>query len=345
MAKKHLQIASNMLVELHGEESLFALGARLLLGQVALSHGDALTEQNVLRQVMPVVRKTFDANNASSRQLLAVALNDLAVVQRWSGHPDSAEASLKEGLALRPYLPDEDEAVAAIMRSNLVAAIADQGRLEEARSLLRQSIAAFPSNAETPDLASLLTLLGSYYGSGDSSVVADSLLQRAEHMYRQFLSPNHLRLGDNLLAQSSVLYQQRLYHTAERKVEEALRIFRKASGTRYFNYPVALGVQGLIWNKTNRTGDAENILREALKLQRSTLPHGYWLIAQTQCHLAEVLKTQKKFDEAESLLVESYESLRLSQGEGNQRTMLAKHQLAWLYQAMNKPELAVKYHD
>lgn len=49
------------------------------------------------------------------------------------------------------------------------------------------------------------------------------------------------------------------------------------------------------------------------------------------------LTTQKRYDEAEPLLVESCESLKNSQGEQNPRTVTARNRLAALYEKWNKP--------
>jgi hypothetical protein len=43
------------------------------------------------------------------------------------------------------------------------------------------------------------------------------------------------------------------------------------------------------------------------------------------------------------LLLESFESLKQSQGDTNPRTILARERLVSFYRAMNKPALAHKY--
>jgi hypothetical protein len=55
------------------------------------------------------------------------------------------------------------------------------------------------------------------------------------------------------------------------------------------------------------------------------------------------LTTQKRFVEAEPLLIESYNVLKAGQGEKNPRTNEARLRLAGLYQAWNKPETAARF--
>jgi hypothetical protein len=55
------------------------------------------------------------------------------------------------------------------------------------------------------------------------------------------------------------------------------------------------------------------------------------------------LTIEQRYNEAEPLLVGSYESLKHSQGPSNPRTRLALQRLANLYEAWNKPEQAAPY--
>ena len=78
----------------------------------------------------------------------------------------------------------------------------------------------------------------------------------------------------------------------------------------------------MIFNKTNRTGKAEKILREAVKIRSEFLPKEHFLSAFPISALGECLTTQKRFDEAEPLLLESCENLKNSQGAKTNRETL-----------------------
>ena len=56
------------------------------------------------------------------------------------------------------------------------------------------------------------------------------------------------------------------------------------------------------------------------------------MTALTRGALGECLTAQKRFGEAEPLLLQSYRSLNESQGPGNPRTRLALQRLAALYE-------------
>ena len=74
-----------------------------------------------------------------------------------------------------------------------------------------------------------------------------------------------------------------------------------------------------------------------------TVKSDYWTIATTQGALGECLTAQHRYAEAESLLIESYNSLKASQGEQNPRTIEARQRLVKFYEAWKKPALAAQY--
>ena len=89
--------------------------------------------------------------------------------------------------------------------------------------------------------------------------------------------------------------------------------------------------------------EGEKRVREAVRLRTESLPEGHFWVALAKGALGECLLTQRRFEEAEPLLRESFESLKNVQGEQNPRTLLAQRRLVELYQAWDKPKLAAKF--
>lgn len=152
-------------------------------------------------------------------------------------------------------------------------------------------------------------------------------------------------LGDNLRIQAQVLYAQHNYAEAEAKINETLEIYRKSSGRGYINYPTALIIQGLIYSQTNRTTEAEKLLREAVGIRSEYMPEAHFLRALASGALGEFLTTQKRFAEAEPLLLYSYGSLKKSQSANSPRTRTAQQRLFALYDNWDKPDAADEYRN
>lgn len=85
------------------------------------------------------------------------------------------------------------------------------------------------------------------------------------------------------------------------------------------------------------------MLRDTLKSRADTYGEHYYYTALTKAALGECLTTQKRFEEAEPLLIESYNDLKASQGEQNPRTVEALRFLVGLYDLWKRPDRAAPY--
>ena len=144
--------------------------------------------------------------------------------------------------------------------------------------------------------------------------------------------------ADNIRNQAALLYRQDKWTEALTKVREALHIYSGSFGPHYDNYPTALTIQGLSLNRLGHPADAEKVLREAVKLRIELLPQGHFFTALAKSALGEFLVTHRRFSEAESLVVQSYNDLLRSQGPDNPRTSLARNRVRELYIAWKRPK-------
>ena len=119
--------------------------------------------------------------------------------------------------------------------------------------------------------------------------VPDANLREAAIIFRKFLSPNALWLGDNLRNQASALYGREKYAKAIEKAEEALKIYAESFGTHHANYPTVLIVKGLSLTKIGQPVAGGKILREALPIRRETLPPEHFWTALAKGALGENL--------------------------------------------------------
>lgn len=124
-----------------------------------------------------------------------------------------------------------------------------------------------------------------------------------------------------------------------------MKIYEESFGTHYDHYPTALIVKGLTLTKTGQPREGEKILREAVRLRTKSLPKEHFWVAMANSALGENLIFQKRFPEAEQLLLESYQNLKNSQGAQNPRTILAQNCLTGLYEVWNKPEQTEKFRN
>ena len=289
--------------------------------------GDLEEAEKTFRQFLPLVRIEQRKGNIQT-EILADALNNFAYLRRTQGDSREAETLFREALELIPARHS-----LATTRSTLASVLADQGRFDEALQTARDAADEYVqrNGTDAPGYGFSLTVLGGFLSEKGDFKNADENLKTAEAIFRQTLSPTSLWLGDNLRNQAISLYQQQKYAESTVKAAETLRIYDESFGKHYDHYPTVLIVQGLILTKTGMGKEGEKKLREAVRLRADSLPPDHFWIAIANGALGENLMSQNRLAEAETLLIESYNNLRNSQGEDNPRTQLAKSRLDTFY--------------
>ena len=123
--------------------------------------------------------------------------------------------------------------------------------------------------------------------------------------------------------------------------KKAEELYRKSLD----GYPMAVAMLGLgqILTVNGSTVEADTLLRKALEILITKRPEGHPEISEAQTLLAENLITQKKYDEAEKYLQESYTSLNKRFGSEDQKTIDVVKKLIRLYNEQGKFDKANEF--
>jgi len=344
LANKHLQKYVVLQTRLYGENDPKTLAALAFSADLLLSKGELAEAEKLYRRVLPLMRNEQRRGTLKVDTLVA-ALNNFGYLRRTQGDSKEAESLFRETLAFSREMPNESHYFIGLTRSTLASTLADQGKFEEALQTAREAVAEYRQRGQidAPDFGFALTILGGFLTEKGEFAAADANLRDAETIFRRRLNPLHLWLGDNLRNQAILLYQQENYKEALSKADETLNIYRESFGKHYDHYPTALMIRGLSLTQTGQPKEGEGVLREAVRIRKESLPQGHYWTALANSALGECLTIQRRFDEAERLLRESFEELKISQGEQNPKTLLARRRLGKLYQKWNKPELPSKH--
>ena len=134
------------------------------------------------------------------------------------------------------------------------------------------------------------------------------LIQEGTDLYVQTHGADHPNVAFGLTSLALVHYYQGAYDLAEQDARRAMKIVEKLPKGQY--YAGAYAALGLIVNKRGRPREAESLLREALAVREQKSPRKSNYVAIALGSLGECLVTQKRYAEAEPLLVESYQNSR-----------------------------------
>jgi serine/threonine-protein kinase len=344
LASKYTQEYLDLHRKLYGENDIKTLAASARRAFMLFGEGKLTESEKDYRKILPLMRNEKQKGNIKAENL-ASALNNFGYLRRTQGDSKEAELSFRESLALSSQMPKESLYIIGPTRSTLASTLADQGRFEEALQTAREAVAEYRQREETdtPNFGFTLTVLGGFLTEKGDYAEADANLLEAEAIFRKLLVPSNLWSGDNLRNQAISFYEQGRYAESLSKITETLKIYRDSFGPYYDNYPTALIINGLILAKTGQPQEGETILREAGKIRTESLPKEHYWVAQANSALGECFTIEKRYNEAEPLLLESYETLKSSQGASNPRTQIALRRVVALYENWGKLETATKY--
>jgi len=331
LAEDNLTAALAAQTNLYGTDSVEALKTLVQMASLWTSTGDYERASNFYRQRLPLLRER-QISGAMAADYLASSLANFALLRRAQGDSKEAETLLRESLTLPYTSTSEVTYTRGVAEAVLALTLADQGELDEAIRMVRAKILIIRQQPDNEGaLSANLTGLGSFLIEKGELAEAEEKLREAEALYRKIYSQSNTQLGDNLRLQAQAAYMKHNYSEAEARINQTWEVYRISTKPQYINYATALTIQGLIFNQTARPVEAEKILREALKLRSQNMPESHFLRAITTGALGEFLAAQKRFAEAEPLLLNSYESLKSSQTASSPRTRIARERLIGLY--------------
>jgi serine/threonine protein kinase len=346
LAKTHLLEYVRLIRQMYGEHDPRALiGTAISANLLLVGKGEMAAAEDLFRQILPPIRDAQRRGKIRAEDLASALLN-FAYLRRTQGDSMEAESLFREVLALNSQMPPERSSyVNGTTRSTLASTMADQGRFDEALQTARLAVEEKRQRGESlnPSYGFALTVLAGFLIERAQYAEADEILHEAEAIFRKTLRPTSLWLGDNLRNQAISLYQRQEYAEALSKTIEAQKIYLEGFGTHYDHYPTVLIIQGLSLAKTGKPQEGEGVLREALDIRTRSLPKGHYWIASASSALGECLTIERRYAEAEPLLLQGHDGLNTALGPDHYSTKEALKRIVALYEGWNKPALAARY--
>jgi tetratricopeptide (TPR) repeat protein len=185
--------------------------------------------------------------------------------------------------------------------------------------------------------ASVREMLGrAYLGLGDAT--------QAVKQYERALALRQAMQGANQEETADCRNQLAVAYRLAGRADEGSRLFEQNP-----NSPArasALAVRGEMLLSQKKPAESELVLRECLRIRRKVRPED-WTTFATMSVLGEALADQKKFDEAEPLLLSGYEGMKerakTIPPPDKPRITTALNRLVALYEAWGKPAEATRW--
>jgi serine/threonine protein kinase/tetratricopeptide (TPR) repeat protein len=318
----------------------FDLMTRLALAyQMIGKHNEALPLDEAafkLSETMP--EKNTDLFLSSARHL--------ASAYRLVGQPDRAVSFLKEQLAEGKAKVGPADPVLLGFMADFAQEYRLQGKPAETVSMAEEVYRSARDHLGPDDLRSLsymclLALRLRQSGRHDKAV---PLLEAALRLSDARWGREHEYRYDRLDSLAQAYLEAHRLDDAVRLFREMLAIYRRKNGGDKTWLATVLSQVGRNLVQAGHAAEAEPLLREALTIRDQMIPND-WTNFETRSLLGDALREQKKYVEAEPLLLQGYEGIRRRrfhyfEFEGAKPWADAAGRLVRLYEAWGKPEQA-----
>ena len=299
-----------------GEESDETATTLNNLGELYRQTGRFAESEEVLRRSL-AIREGLGKKNELR---VAGALNNLGTVQREAGRLREAAASFERAVEIRRRLGDGGVAKTL---NNLGSVRQDLGDLAGAEKLYMEAetlLAAGPG----AELASVWNNIGTLHRMTGRMESAEGYLRRASALWEKALGEEHpsVAAGWNNLAE--LLMAMGRGGEAEPLLRRAIGVMEKTHGRGLAEMVDNLGV---LFLQQEKGVGAETLFRRAVALRTAALGREHRATLEAMYHLGQALGMQKRYTEAERVLLEE---LSIVEAKQMQRSAQHGHVLAEL---------------
>jgi len=317
------------------------MAAELNLLATTLYSKDELEEAEKLqRRALAMRRQIFGFEHTN----VAESLDNLSMLLLNKGSLDEAETLQRQALAMSRRLSGDESPQVANSLNNLAAILVGRQKFAEAEKLQREELARSTRRLGTnsPDIAISLNNLALLLS--DEGKLADSEeVTRQALIWRQRVLPkDHRDIAQSFDVLGRVLFDEHKDAEAEQNLREALER-RRTLDTNSIDLAFSLEHVAQVLERQANYPEAEALLREAERIRSVKAPDDPWTF-NTQSRLGGVLIEEKKFMEAETLLISGYEGVekRQDKAPAGERVDLQKplERLVHLYQANGQSDKA-----
>ena len=276
---------------------------------------------------------------------VAVTLVEVARVLKDRGRVDESEAPIRESLAIRTAVLGEGHRETAVSQNELALLLWDRGDLAGAEPLFRQNVATNDKvlGADHPNTGVAKANLGRLLVAKGDAAAGEALIREGVRVRKRTFGEQHVEYALGLPTLAGALEAQGKLAEAEALLQDALRIAGPQLGEdhpRIVNVVVDLA---RVQVARGRAAGTEAPLRRALQVREQLYVAGDWRIAQAQSLLGAALLAQRRYGDAEPLLLAADKSLKPVPGRQGWDRDANRARLASLYERQGDATRASAY--
>lgn len=340
-AERNLREALRLRLELYGEDNAKVAESLYILSGVLCSQGNEADWERLLTQALAVQRRhPHDGNN------LPHMIVDYGVII--SGKGDFAAGLALHHEALEDFRKRYGESHYMICETQTLIAgdYFQLGDYPQAEAYAQESFKSAHSSgfSDLQELPARSALAQSLIIRGDYQAAQNAIEQLLSESRGKYEEARYVIVAEQL--QSSAAYHQGNYVQAKTHAENFLSAANSSAwrpGNDFYRYDSKYLLARCL-NKLEGTRRAETLIREAIEsLKKSPLAENLFLASRLDSVLGESLTAQRRFVEAETLLLKAHEIQRARVLPQESNLIETRGRLAELYRTWGKTEEARQY--
>jgi serine/threonine protein kinase/tetratricopeptide (TPR) repeat protein len=312
-AEAALREALEIQRELFGDGNLQIARSLHNLSHVLQGQGRLVAAEATIREALALRRKLLGVDHLGT----VGSLHNLAGVLMEQGKFAEAEAMYREVLANRRKLLGNAHPDVARSLNNLAYVLYSQDKLAEAEAMHQEALAMRRRllGNEHPDVAASLNNLANVLAAQGKLAEAVAMFREGLTIARRSFGNEHPNVARTLFSLARLLSREGQLDEAEGAFREALEIRRKVLGNEHPDVATSLdGLCSLLQKqhelgKAEKLAEAEPLARECLAIREKNSGDD-WSTFDTRRMLGEILFVQKRYAEAEPLLLSGYEGMK-----------------------------------
>jgi len=305
--------------------------------------GNPIKAETMHRSALALGRKLFGNDHPDVTESLEQVAYDFWV----QGKPGEAQDPAREAVVINRKLFGNETLKVAVSLDLLGLALQNGGKLVEAEGAFRESLAIRRKvfGNENVEVGHALNSLSSLLAVQGKMVEAENMARESLAIFTKLRGDQDSISADVKSTLASTLYEQGKLSEAESLFREVLLVRLKTWGSESLNTATSMSGLATVLLRQQKFAEAEQFSRECLAIREKKVPDA-WYTYYTRTVLGRALLGQKKYTEAEALLLSGYEGMKQRENNIRDRRKLfteGLQGLVQLYEATGQPDKAVEW--
>lgn len=311
------------------------------LGVLHHELGNLAAAEPLLRESLAMRRRLL----GNMHKDVAVTLVYLARLLKDRGLSAETEAPIREALAIRTAIFGDEHRETATSKNELALFLWDRGDLDGAEPLFRQNVETNQRllGSGHPNTAAAKSNLGQLLIAKGDAAAGEVLLREAIRVRKLVFGERHAEYALGLPSLALALEAEGQLAEAERLLLESVRVAGPQLGEDHPRVVVAALDLARVQGARGRAAGTEASVRHALEVRERLYASGDWRIGQAQSLLGAALAAQRRFAEAEPLMLAAEKSLRPVPGREGDERKANRARIVALYVNQGDPARAGSY--